>query len=82
MNAMSDPTVYAIPFFVLSMAIEAFILFRRGEGYDPRDTAASLSGGLGVLVTGGLLKGVTLALYGAIYTHRLFDIGTGCTFEV
>jgi len=74
---MNDPTVYAIPVFILTMLIEAFVLFRGGNPYDAKDTAASLSGGIGVLVTGGLMKGATLALYGAIYTHRLFDIGTG-----
>lgn len=77
MSTMNDPTVYAIPVFVLSMAIEAFVLFKRGRSYDARDTAASLSGGIGVLVTGGILKGVTLAFYGMLYSHRIFDIGTG-----
>lgn len=77
MSTMNDPTVYAIPVFVLSMAIEAFVLFKKGHPYDAKDTAASLSGGIGVLVTGGVLKGATLAFYGLLYQHRIFDIGTG-----
>lgn len=74
---MMDLTVYAIPFFLLTMAIEAVVLARRGRGYDLADTAASLSGGLGELAVDFGWKAVAFAVYGALYEHRLFDLGTG-----
>lgn len=74
---MSEPTVWAIPAFLLSMAVEAFVLSRRGEGYEAKDTAASLSGGLGSLVVKAPLKGVTLMIWYALYQHRIFEIPSG-----
>lgn len=74
---MNEPTVLAIPFFVLTLVIEAFVLYRQGKAYEPWDTAASLSGGLGSLVTKALFKGVTFAVYSWLWEFRLFDPGTG-----
>lgn len=45
-----EPTILAIPFYTLTMGIENFVLWRKGNAYDVVDTAASLSGGLGSLV--------------------------------
>lgn len=72
-----DLTVYAIPAFVLTMATEAFVLHRRGEGYELRDTAASLSGGIGSVVVNGAFLGAQTALFAWLYGHRFFDPGTG-----
>ncbi len=74
---MIDLTVYAIPVFLVTMALEALVLARRGRGYDLADTAASLSGGLGELAVDFAWKAVALALYGAVYQHRVLDLGTG-----
>jgi sterol desaturase/sphingolipid hydroxylase (fatty acid hydroxylase superfamily) len=74
---MSEPTVWAIPAFLLSMGVEAFVLSRRGEGYEAKDTAASLSGGLGSLLVKAPLKGLTLMVWYALYAHRLFEIPAG-----
>ena len=45
-----EPTILAIPFYLVTMAVENFALWRKGKPYDVADTAASLSGGLGSLV--------------------------------
>lgn len=45
-----EPTILAIPFYLITMGIEGFVLWRRNEAYGVADTAASLSGGVGSLV--------------------------------
>ena len=74
---MTEPTIVAIPFFLASLAIEAFVLFRQGHGYEGKDTAASLSGGLGSLVVKGALKAVWFGLFAWLYQYRFFDLGMG-----
>jgi sterol desaturase/sphingolipid hydroxylase (fatty acid hydroxylase superfamily) len=72
---MKDPVLYAIPFFLLTMALEAFALRRRQTRYQRRDTLTSLSGGLGFLLVALLTKAATFALYERVYAHRLVDLG-------
>ncbi len=72
---MKDPVLYAIPFFVLSMALEALALRRKPTAYERRDTLTSLSGGLGFLLVALVAKGATFALYERVYAHRLVDLG-------
>jgi sterol desaturase/sphingolipid hydroxylase (fatty acid hydroxylase superfamily) len=72
-----DLTVYAIPVFVFTMVVEAVWLARRRRAYEPRDTAASLSGGLGMLAIDVAWKAVKLGAYAALYEHRIADPGTG-----
>jgi len=45
-----EPTILAIPFYVITMGIENLVLWRQKRAYGVADTAASLSGGLGSLV--------------------------------
>jgi len=76
----SNPIYYAIPFFFATMIGEAFWLRRdrrRGRPYETRDTAASLSMGVGYLVVALGWKAVELAIFSAFYRVRLFDLGTG-----
>jgi sterol desaturase/sphingolipid hydroxylase (fatty acid hydroxylase superfamily) len=69
---------FAIPFFLVTMALEAWALTRpsRGSrrGYEPRDTAASLTMGVINFVLLLATKGVHLAFFTALYQHRLFTI--------
>ncbi|GAA4031206.1 sterol desaturase family protein [Sphingomonas rosea] len=73
--AFPDPVIWAIPFFLVTLALEAWWL-KRGRGRAPKwkDSAASLSLGLGSLVAGALTAGLVLALMKALYAHRLIDI--------
>lgn len=45
-----EPTILAIPFYIVTMAVENVVLLRQNRAYAVADTAASLSGGLGSLV--------------------------------
>ncbi|MBM7115679.1 sterol desaturase family protein [[Archangium] primigenium] len=74
-------TLYAIPAFVLLMAVEVLYLVRHREsgllGYSLRDSAASLTMGLGYSAIGLLWKGVEFALYLALYELTPLRMGTG-----
>jgi sterol desaturase/sphingolipid hydroxylase (fatty acid hydroxylase superfamily) len=78
-----DPTIYAIPFFLLTLFIEPWLLDKQARagkrvaGYESRDRMASIGMGLGSLV---FVTGINLtifALAGWAYAHRFFTLGTG-----
>ena len=66
-----DLTLYAIPAFIFLMAVEGLYLWRHREsglqGYAARDTAASLSMGLGYSAINLGWKGIAFAFYTALY---------------
>lgn len=76
---MGDLIIYAIPFFFLAMGLE-YLTFRHaahehaeaGEdapvGFEAKDTATSLSMGVGHLFIAGVWKLVVLVIYAAIYS--------------
>lgn len=71
-----DPVVYAIPFFLLTIAAELYLNYKeKRDLYETKDSLASIGMGLGSLVIDLLMK--TLAFTGYIYLFqfRLFDIG-------
>lgn len=71
-----DPVVYAIPFFLITIAVELYLNQKeKRELYETKDSLASIGMGLGSLVIDLLMK--TLAFTGYIYLFqfRLFDIG-------
>ena len=82
-----DPQVVAIPLYMGLMALEMIELKRersnaqRGSrpnmprGYEPRDTAASLSMGVGSVLIGLALAGGVLIVDLIVYNHRIFDLG-------
>ena len=78
-----EPTVYATPFFVLTVVLEALWLARwkrNGRdivGYEKRDTWASLAMGIGSLVSVTLLNAGVFLLATWLYRHRFFELGTG-----
>ncbi len=78
-----DPTLYAIPFFLLTLLLEPIVLRRQAEtgkdvaGYETRDRNASLGMGIGSLF---FVSGINLAIFtlaGWAYPHRLCSVGTG-----
>lgn len=81
-----DPTVLAIPFFLVTLLGEAWFLSsaqrreRHGQtlrGYLRADTFGSLSLGIGSLL---FVTFINLAIYkiaSVLFAHRLFDLGTG-----
>ena len=68
---MFDLILYAIPFFVASLAVEWMSFHHAGDhdhvGYDRTDTATSLSMGLGNVVINIGWKVVLVAAYAALY---------------
>jgi sterol desaturase/sphingolipid hydroxylase (fatty acid hydroxylase superfamily) len=78
-----DLIVLAIPFFIVSLVAEGLIvrrLKREGQalaGHTVKDTAASLSMGLGNLVINLGWKGIAFAAYVALYQLTPLRLGTG-----
>jgi sterol desaturase/sphingolipid hydroxylase (fatty acid hydroxylase superfamily) len=70
---MRDPVVYAIPFFLVTMALESRALRGKANAYERRDTLTSLSGGLGFLLIALGAKLGQLAIFERVYEHRLLD---------
>ncbi len=75
-----QPIFYVIPFFLVTMLIEWRLLVHRQQeesalvGYTGKDSAASISMGLGMLAVNFGAKLVAAALYLFLYTYRVFDI--------
>ena len=75
MNDLPDPTLYAIPFFVLTVAIE-FIASRYSDNikYDVKDAATSMTLGLGSVFAGILTGSVAVAAGFWVYQYRVFEV--------
>jgi len=73
---MPDLIQLAIPAFILLMVMEAIAdaLMRR-ELYEPKDTAASLTMGIGNVVVGLVSKGMVFALFTWVHKFALFQLG-------
>ncbi len=78
-----EPTLYAIPFFLVTLALEPLVLARqerRGKavvGYERRDTLASLGMGVGSLLLVSFINLGIFALAAWLWPHRLLDLGHG-----
>lgn len=77
-----DPTLYAVPFFLVLLVLERWLLGRaRRSGRDVlgmsdhRDTWASLAMGLGSLVFVTLINAGVFTIAGWLYPLRFFDLG-------
>lgn len=78
---MSDLILYAIPFFILFMAIE-FVALRHAAhdhdderiGYELKDTGTSLSMGIGHVFIAGAWKLVSIAILAGLYTISPFQL--------
>ena len=75
-HAAFDPVTLATPFFILSIILE-IVLARLGKAdarYEAKDTAVSLTMGLGSTVAGVITGGIVFAATLWVYQHRLFTI--------
>lgn len=75
---MSELIYFAVPAFIGLMAVELLVYgrLRRGHGYEPKDTAASLSMGIGNVAVSLVSKLIALAVFAWAYEHRVLDLGT------
>jgi hypothetical protein len=73
-----DVTQLAIPFFVLAILLELFVIrFLKGRGdYETRDTLTSLLMGVGNVVAGLLLGFVAFGVLMWAWEFRILDFGT------
>jgi len=80
---MSLLLYFAIPWFLVTMFVEARLLPRaRARGrdvtpYEAKDARASITMGLGNLGISAATRFGTVGLYAFLYSHRLFEIGSG-----
>ncbi|RYZ21749.1 MAG: sterol desaturase family protein [Chitinophagaceae bacterium] len=66
---------YAIPVFVLLLALEAWLAAReRRDLYEKRDTATSLALGIGNVLTGLVTKALIFGLFSLLYRFRVFEL--------
>lgn len=78
-----EPTVYAVPFFVITLFVEAAVLRRQQAlgreviGFEARDTRASLLLGVGSLFTSFAFNTLLYTLAHALYQHRWLSLGHG-----
>lgn len=78
-----EPTLYATPFFVITLIAEAAVLRRwkaAGRdvvGHTNKDTWASLGMGVGSLVTVTGINAGVFALATVLFRHRVIDLGQG-----
>jgi sterol desaturase/sphingolipid hydroxylase (fatty acid hydroxylase superfamily) len=75
---MTDLITLAIPAMLGLLLLEVFAarLLHR-DLYEARDTAASLTTGIGSVLVGAFWKGILFAIYFALYEHRLFEFQAG-----
>ena len=71
-----DPVTLATPFFIATVILEIVLarLNKVEARYEARDTAVSLTLGLGSTIAGVLIAGVSFAASLWVYQHRLFTI--------
>ena len=73
---MHDLVQLAIPAFIFLMVMEAVAdAVMRRDMYEPNDTAASLTMGMGNVVAGLLSKGMVFALFTWVHKFAFFAIG-------
>jgi len=73
---LPDPVLFAIPAFVLLIAVEMLIARARDPlRYCPRDTLTSMALGLGSTIASALAAGLVFALAVWVSQFRLFTIG-------
>lgn len=79
-----DPALYAIPFFVITLMIETFLIIKHyHKAYDFKEAFASISMGIGVLLVNLVSKTLYLSLFLFIYKFRIFEsIGPNSIEEV
>ena len=74
---MSNLVLYSIPAFIALIVLEVLWSRRHPEfvGYEPRDTAASLSMGMANVVVSAAAKLLSIPFFAWVYEHRVLELG-------
>lgn len=77
MDPLTDPVIYAIPFFLVAIGTELYINWKEKlHLYERREALSSIGMGLGSLVIDILMKGLALGTYTIIFNNfHIFNIG-------
>lgn len=77
MENLPSPTTWAIPFFIITVALEWWWSRKNANiRYETKDAFTSMALGTGSVVAGILAGGFVLALSLWVYEHRIFNIET------
>jgi len=76
MNNFPNIILYAIPFFVIAMGLELYLVLKEGsKKYEAKDALSSISMGIGNTILGFLSKIIVFTCLFFVYEHfRLFTI--------
>ncbi|MFY7652912.1 MAG: sterol desaturase family protein [Chitinophagaceae bacterium] len=75
MNQLPNILLNAVPAFVFLVIVEIIYALKTHEvKYEVKDTATSISLGLGNLLIGLLTKGLIVGVFAFLYEHRLFNL--------
>lgn len=76
MSEFPNILLYAIPFFVVAMGLELYVIIKQGiKTYETKDAFASIAMGLGNVILGFLSKALALASFFVVYEYfRVFTI--------
>ncbi|WP_452220695.1 sterol desaturase family protein [Lacinutrix salivirga] len=76
MSEFPNILLYAIPFFLVAMGLELYVIIKQGiKTYETKDAFASIAMGLGNVILGFLSKALALASFFVVYEYfRVFTI--------
>jgi sterol desaturase/sphingolipid hydroxylase (fatty acid hydroxylase superfamily) len=77
---LSELFIYAIPFFLLTMAGEHLLTRSQRLGYEIRDSLASVAMGIGFLLIAVAMRLVNIPLIEFLHMHRVFDVPDGAVW--
>ena len=77
MDPLTDPVIYAIPFFLIAIGTELYINWKEKlELYEKKEALSSIGMGIGSLIIDILTKGLAFGTYTIIFNHfHFFNIG-------
>ncbi len=77
MDPLTDPVIYAIPFFLIAIGTELYINWKEKlDLYEKKEALSSIGMGLGSLVIDILMKGLAFGTYTIIFNrYHIFNIG-------
>ncbi|MEX0813340.1 MAG: sterol desaturase family protein [Chitinophagales bacterium] len=71
-----DPVMYALPLFIIAMLTELVLIYLdKRKKYEFKDSAASITMGIGSVIIGIAVKLVAFLVFTFLHQYAIFDIG-------